>query len=402
MLSRNAVVVTLLVLTLLIGAWLLIDEEATRTSGVLSFVNLREATGYARVASWASDWSKGVANQALYYTRLLGSNKELLLYAAIAGFGILMVALAISSATSTPKDKTKEILELLKQEKEKAEQLAKLKAEFLNQVSHELRTPLAVILGYLECITDGLYGEIETKHREILQAVAKQSSYLKNMIDQILIFSRLESSKEPIRIEEFSVQKIFSDLRDTFDFLGKQKGIEMAWDVPRDLPNLKSDAERFREIVSNLLQNALKYTDAGSIHVSAMNAPESNSLAFEIADTGLGIPQNYLATVFEPFIQVHKTSSENSRGGIGLGLSIVKKHVEQLRGAISVESEVGRGSTFRIVLPRIYQNRRSRRDYILGLIRRSFFRGNHADDAPLGAALARSREKSRAASEALP
>ncbi len=401
MFSRSVVLVALVVLTLLIGAWILIDEDATRATGNLRFIDLRQATGYTRIPSKASEWPEAVANQALYYARLFGTNKEILLYAAIAGFGVLMVALAISNATSTPKDKTNEIVDLLKQEKEKAEQLAKLKSEFLNQVSHELRTPLAVILGYLECMTDGLYGEIESKHREILQAVAKQSSHLKDMIDQILIFSRLESSKQPLRIEEFSVPKLFMDLRDTFDFLCKQKGIAIAWNISRDLPALTSDPERFREIASNLLQNALKYTDAGSITVSVVHRPQSDSVALEVVDTGLGIPESYLSTIFEPFIQVHKTSTENSRGGIGLGLSIVKKHVEQLRGAIHVESQVGNGTTFRIILPRVHKNRKDRRKYSLGLLRPPFFSRNRAD-AHSQAAPTADEQKPRTISEAIP
>src|SRR4029450_6290661 len=141
---------------------------------------------------------------------LVSGNKELIIYGGIASFGVLMMGLAIGNASSSAKKKTDAQLELLKQEKEKAENLAKLKSEFLNQVSHELRTPLAVIIGYIECITDGLYGEIEPKHQEILQIVAKQSSHLKNMIDQILIFSRLEANKHPLRIEEFPVNKIFN------------------------------------------------------------------------------------------------------------------------------------------------------------------------------------------------
>jgi signal transduction histidine kinase len=103
---------------------------------------------------------------------ILNGNKELLLSGSIALIGILVMLLAFAAAKSAPKKKTDSVLELLKHEKEKAEQLANLKSEFLNQVSHELRTPLAVIIGYIECITDGLYGEIETKHQEILQIVA--------------------------------------------------------------------------------------------------------------------------------------------------------------------------------------------------------------------------------------
>ncbi|MGZ8498966.1 MAG: histidine kinase dimerization/phospho-acceptor domain-containing protein, partial [Candidatus Binatia bacterium] len=114
-------------------------------------------------------------NQFSNILNLLEKNHQVVVYGGIASIGILMMGIAIGNASSAPKARDNAQLELLKQEKEKAENLAKLKAEFLNQVSHELRTPLAVIIGYIECITDGLYGEIENKHQEILQVVAKQS-----------------------------------------------------------------------------------------------------------------------------------------------------------------------------------------------------------------------------------
>ncbi|HXV84821.1 MAG TPA: HAMP domain-containing sensor histidine kinase [Candidatus Binatia bacterium] len=268
------------------------------------------------------------------------------------------MGVAIAGAKSAPKDTTASVLEVLKQEKERAEHVARLKSEFLNQVSHELRTPLAVIIGYIECITDGLYGEIESKHQEILQIVAKQSTHLKNMIDQILIFSRLEANKQPLRIEEFPVGKIFNDLRDTFDFLCKQKGLHLQWELSDKINTLNTDPERFKEIVSNLLQNAIKYTDRGVIAVR-LNWSTSQTIALEVSDTGIGIANHHLSQIFDPFMQVHKTSSENSRGGIGLGLSIVKKHVDQMRGTMTVESELGKGTRFKIVLPRAYEGQRS-------------------------------------------
>jgi signal transduction histidine kinase len=268
------------------------------------------------------------------------------------------------------------MVEALKQEKEKAEHLAQLKSEFLNQVSHELRTPLAVIIGYVECMTDGLYGEIAAKHHEILQVVTKQSTHLKNMIDQILIYSRLESNKQAIRIEQISLRKLIGDLAETFDFLCRQKGIELRLRVGEKLPAMESDTERLKEILSNLLQNAVKYTDTGSISMRVEHLPAADSMLFEISDTGMGIPQHYLTTIFEPFIQVHKTSSGTSRGGIGLGLSIVKKHIEQLKGTITVESEIAEGSTFRIVLPRLFDRRQLGKNRLLALIGSHFIRNN--------------------------
>jgi signal transduction histidine kinase len=214
------------------------------------------------------------------------------------------------------------------------------------------------------------YGQIDTKHNEILQVVAKQSTHLKNMIDQILIYSRLEAGKQPIRIEDLHLTKVINDLRETFEFLCRQKGIELRWDVPREAIIVRSDATRVKEVVSNLLQNAVKYTDRGSISFRIGNARTADSVMMEVQDTGMGISDQHLTSIFEPFMQVHKTSSENSRGGIGLGLSIVKKHLDQIKGTITVESELGKGTIFRIILPRNPDKQKARSRWLSPLAKR--------------------------------
>ena len=302
-------------------------------------------------------------------SRSLGIDKELAIYGGIGVVGFVMMVLVLSSAAANTKSKAAAQLEILIQEKEKAENLARLKSEFLNQVSHELRTPLAVIIGYIECMTDGLYGQIETKHQEILQVVAKQSAHLKNMIDQILIYSRLEAGKQPVRVEELQLTKLINDMKDTFDFLCRQKGLDLRWELPRDPMPVRSDATRLKEVISNLLQNAVKYTDHGSVTVRMEKLPTKDSLLIEVADTGMGISEQHLPSIFEPFMQAHKTSTTNSRGGIGLGLSIVKQHLEQIRGMISVESELGKGSTFRIVLPHNYDHQASKQSWFSKVMR---------------------------------
>lgn len=334
---------------------------------LLQLMAAKDAAIHARAAKGRKE--EAAPNRLDGLTDLLGDNKELFVYGAIAAFGILMMGLAIGSASSSAKNKTDAQLALLKQEKEKAENLAKLKSEFLNQVSHELRTPLAVIIGYIECITDGLYGEVESKHHEILQVVAKQSTHLKNMIDQILIYSRLEAGKQPIRIEELQLTKVVNELRDTFEFLCRQKGLDLRWEMPKDPLPIRSDATRLKEVVSNLLQNAVKYTDRGSITVRTAKDSSADIATVDVQDTGMGISEQHLANIFEPFMQVHKTSTENSRGGIGLGLSIVKKHLEQIGGTITVESELGKGSTFRMVIPRNYEKQKSRKGWLKSLVR---------------------------------
>ena len=324
------------------------------------------------------DITDAIGNKLIYLSRLVSADKGLIIYAGAAFFGLFMMVLAIKNSEPARPRTADAMLALLKEEKEKAENLARLKSEFLNQVSHELRTPLAVIIGYIECLTDGLYGQVENRHHDILQIVAKQSAHLKNMIDQILIYSRLEASKQPLRIEEFSPVNVLLDLRDTFDFLCAQKGLQLKWELSRTAPEMKNDPQRFKEIASNLLQNAVKYTDQGLIIVMLHESKAPDSIVLEVSDTGVGIPTNALGSVFDPFIQVHKTSTEHSRGGIGLGLSIVKKHIEQMNGKIAVESELGKGSKFKITFPRNYQSHGQRRYRLLSMLRLPFSKARRA------------------------
>jgi len=387
MFRRYFIVAAFVGLAITEGANLFAAESSILWGSSLRIAQARDAVSASRQPAKSLRKEEALGDRL---DSLLGENKELLVYGAIAGFGILMMGLAIGSASSS-RSKTDAQLELLKQEKEKAENLAKLKSEFLNQVSHELRTPLAVIIGYIECITDGLYGEIETKHQEILQVVAKQSTHLKNMIDQILIYSRLEAGKQPIRVEELNLTKVLSDLKDTFEFLCRQKGLELLWEIHRESILVRSDATRLKEVISNLLQNAVKYTDKGSVTVRTGKLP-TNLIMVEVEDSGMGISETHLASIFEPFMQVHKTSSENSRGGIGLGLSIVKKHLEQIGGTISVRSELGKGSTFRIVLPRNYDKQKSRANWLFGWAK---FR-SAAESHPIVASQTEAREQKAA------
>src|SRR5678816_380809 len=239
---RSVLSTAVVLTTLAVGTTLFGNDQCCGLSSAMNLVQISAIASQTRQATKPTTGDNTVFNRIDSVLKAAGLNRELLVYGAIAFLALIIIGLVLISAAAKSKNKTEALLDFLKQEKEKAENLAKLKSEFLNQVSHELRTPLAVIIGYIECITDGLYGEIESKHHEILQVVAKQSTHLKNMIDQILIYSRLEAGKQPLRIEELQVTKVVNDLRDTFEFLCRQKGIELRWELPREAIPMRSDA----------------------------------------------------------------------------------------------------------------------------------------------------------------
>ena len=366
MVSRGTLVMGLFAVTLLAGVGVFYFHHNFEVSGTSELSLLKEEVLGTRVGITNSP---GLPENLLFWKEKILANRELLLYGAMGLLAISTILLIAGNASSKTRDPKDSMLEALVEEKKKAEHLAKIKADFLNHVSHELRTPLAVIIGYIECITDGLYGQVGTKHQEILEIVAKQSSHLKEMIDQILIYSRLESNRQSLSIQEFPLGNIISELRETFSFLCRQKNLDLRWDLPSEPVTLHSDPETLKEVLSNLLQNAVKYTDHGSITVQVRTLSDTRTVVIEVTDTGMGISENYLSMIFEPFIQVHKTSTEQSRGGIGLGLSIVKKHVEHIKGTISVESEVSKGSTFRITLPQRFEKPPQRERQLFGLLK---------------------------------
>jgi signal transduction histidine kinase len=312
-----------------------------------------------QIWSQASKSFQSLASKSPSLTHTLSEKVNIISYGALALFGVLIAGLAIRNARKVARVESEarkeNLLKNLLQEKDKAENLAELKSRFLSQASHDLRSPLAVILGYLDCMIDGLYGEIDVKHKKILEVLSRQSNDLKQMIDRILVFSRLEMGTSHVQIEDFPISKSVNGLKDTYDFLATQKGLEMRWVLSEDLPNLTSDLQMLKEILSNLLQNAIKFTHQGSVCLTIRYAPATDSIALEVQDTGIGIPRNSLTTIFDPFVQANSNLSQNPKAGFGLGLSIVKKHVEQLKGAIKVESELGKGTTFTITLPRIYR-----------------------------------------------
>ena len=374
MISRSTLLAGLFALTLLAGAGVFYFHHNFSGSGVSHWAILKEVFGPNHQKSEPSGLLENPLTHIPSWIDRFLSNKELILYGALGFLAASSMLLVVGNSSSKSKDPKDSMLEILKEEKRKAENLAKIKAEFLNHVSHELRTPLAVIIGYIECITDGLYGHVGSKHQEILEIVAKQSSHLKEMIDQILIYSRLESNRQSVTIQEFTLSDIIGEVKDTFGFLCKQKELDLRWEVPSEPVTLYSDPDTLKEILSNLLQNAVKYTDRGSITVRVRSLSDTNSIALDVADTGMGIPESYLSTIFEPFIQAHKTSTEQSRGGIGLGLSIVKKHVEHIKGRISVESELSKGSTFTITLPQHFEERAARERPFRGLLKIPYLR----------------------------
>lgn len=255
-----------------------------------------------------------------------------------------------------PPDRPDEIGDLARSFARMTEQLAaldRLKAEFVSVASHELKTPLSVIKGYVSLLRDGIYGEVPEQQAKILVSIGEQTDRLGRLIQQLLDVSRFEAGGGRLEIHPFELMPFLRELTASFEVLALQNEIDFRLEADGGLPEtVHGDADRLNEVVGNLLSNAFKFTDrGGTIILRAFNPPgNDHTIILEVEDTGVGIPSDHLPRIFEKFYQVENQAQPRSVGS-GLGLAISQEIVEAHGGTITAESEVGRGTTFRVALP---------------------------------------------------
>ena len=225
----------------------------------------------------------------------------------------------------------------------------KVKDEFLGVVSHELKTPLNVISGYSSMLTEGMLGEITPIQEKALQTVSRQSKELHNLINSVLQVNSIEAEMLQAEFQQVNFWEFLSELRAFYDY-PLAKDVRLVWELRTDLPILSADRGKLRHILENLINNAIKFTDQGTVTISARFLASKKAMEFKVADTGIGIPKELVPSIFERFRQLDGSDTK-AYGGVGLGLYIAKKYANLLGGTIHVESKLGQGSTFALRIP---------------------------------------------------
>ena len=240
--------------------------------------------------------------------------------------------------------------ELLRRQALALEQASAAKSQFLANVSHEFRTPLNAILGYSLMLMGGFYGKLSDEQTRTVQRIDANSKHLATLINDVLDIERIEAGRMPLQISQFPVQDVVREVMEELQGVIAQSTCAVNVRLSVDLPRLKSDRQKLKQILVNLLSNALKYTKDGVVEIEAVHEPGQGQLALSVRDTGVGIAPEDHTRIFEPFQQAKRVITR-PQGGTGLGLAISKRLAQMLGGDIRVESQLGAGSTFTVVFP---------------------------------------------------
>jgi PAS domain S-box-containing protein len=240
--------------------------------------------------------------------------------------------------------------ELLRRQAIELEQASALKSQFLANMSHEFRTPLNAMLGYTSMLLQGVAGPLESQAKRQLGRIESNGRHLLTIINEILDISRIEAGRMPLQLSRFKVPELVTEVRTELEPIIVRSKLTLTIDVPKDLPPISSDRQKMKQILLNLLSNALKFTHQGGITISARRNAKERTLLLAVTDTGIGIAAADQERIFEDFRQLDAAPTR-AYGGTGLGLSICRRLAQMLDGRITLHSAVGKGSTFTLVLP---------------------------------------------------
>lgn len=229
---------------------------------------------------------------------------------------------------------------------------ADLKSRFLSYMSHEFRTPLASITSITDLLLAGMDGPLSPEQRRQLNFVQGSVRELREMVDDLLDLAKVEAGRISISPEWFEMVDLFAALRGMFRPIAGSGAVSLIFEEPDNVPAIYTDDKKLAQILRNFISNALKFTVEGEVRVSAeIRGPDG--IEFAVSDTGIGIAKEHLPALFSDFVQLDTRIQKRLRG-TGLGLSLAKKFAELLGGRVAVQSEIGKGSRFSVLIPSRY------------------------------------------------
>jgi signal transduction histidine kinase len=239
--------------------------------------------------------------------------------------------------------------ELLRRQAVELEQASALKSQFLANMSHEFRTPLNAILGYTSLLLDGVSGTLTAGQKKSLERISSNGRHLVGIISEILDLTRIEAGRMPLQLTRFTLPELIAEVMAEMDPIIARSKLTVSSHVSPKVGPIRSDRQKVKQIVLNLLSNALKFTPKGSVTIRVDRGRDHKTVAIAVADTGIGIDLADREKIFEDFRQVDSTVAR-PYGGTGLGLSICRRLARMLGGRIDLESELGQGSVFTLVV----------------------------------------------------
>ena len=283
------------------------------------------------------------------------------LAAGFSAFSIIVIILVLlrkarkaEAAAKLAANDTQKLNEKLEIALKKAEDASLAKTSFLNNMSHDIRTPMNVILGYAQLMENELNGKDIPEVLEHLEKLQQSGNLLLSIINNVLDMARIESGRMELDENYCRIEDVWKSLFAVFDEKARKKNIALHYTMNVEHEHVLTDVTKVKEILVNILSNAIKYTPAGGsvmVYVDELPCDESGYMIvrIRISDTGIGMSQDYLTKIFEAFTR-EKNTTKSKIAGTGLGMSIVRKYVDLLGGTIDVESELGKGSTFTVTL----------------------------------------------------
>lgn len=268
---------------------------------------------------------------------------------------LYMISLSLGLISENERRQRRMLAEALK----KATQAIRLKEEFLGTLSHDIRTPLTSVVGYADLLLDGDYGEISSEQKTPLKNIIKGTESLLTLFNRLLELSEVKAGDIQFKVEAFDMNRLLQEMIRYFRPVVSNPRVELKDYVTCQAVMVESDRTLVCHVLTNLISNALKYTEKGHVQVSLLNGNPANQVRIVVEDTGIGIKAEEIDSIFDEFKR-GSSPSALSKPGVGLGLAIVKRSLRHLRGEIQVESVYGQGSKFTVTLPKELSARESR------------------------------------------